>query len=94
MDKVYVVYYDNGHSHEERDVSVSKIFLSENGAVNYIIQKNYNNEFVPSMTKQEFYSQDVDNIRQTYEDWLLYEKSSWDYNNCGRYFYSETEVFE
>ena len=51
-------------------------------------------EFVPSMTKQEFYSQDVDDITQTYENWLLYESSSWHYHNCGRYFYVEAEVFE
>jgi hypothetical protein len=92
--KVYVVYYDNGHAYEEHDVSVDKIFLSEDSASKYVIDKNNNKEFVPSMTKQEFYSQDVDDITQTYEDWLLYESSSWHYHNCGRYFYSQTEVFE
>ena len=92
--KVYVVYYDNGHAYEEHDVSVSKIFLSEDSASKYVIDRNNNREFVPSMTKHEYYSQDEDCIGQSYEDWLMYEKSSWDYYNCGRYFYSQTEVFE
>jgi hypothetical protein len=91
--KVYVVYYDNGHAYEEHDVSVSRIFLSEDSASKYVIDRNNNREFIP-ITKEEYYSQDLDDVSQSYEDWLKYEKSSWDYYNCGRYFYVQTEVFE
>jgi hypothetical protein len=92
--KVYLVYYDNGHAYEDHDVSVVKIFLSEDSASKCVIDRNNNREFVPSMTKHEYYSQDPEEIGQSYEDWLKYAKSSWDFYNCGKYFYLEAEVFE
>lgn len=93
MEKVYVVYYDNGHSYEDHDVSVNKIFLSEDSASKYVTDKNKPKEFV-AMTKAEYYSQDPDCIDQTYEDWLSSQESLWDYYNCGAYYYSEVEVLE
>jgi hypothetical protein len=92
MDKVYVVYYDNGHSYEDHDVSVDKIFLSEDSASKYVIDRNKNRDFVTSMTKEKYYSQNPDEITQSFEDWLFYEMSEWNFYNSGRYFYTEKEV--
>jgi hypothetical protein len=93
MDKVYLVYYDNGHSYEDHDVSVDKIFLSEDSASKYVMDMN-NKGFVPSMTKEEYYSQEEDYNITSYEDWLIHDESLWNYYNCGKYFYLEKEVFE
>jgi hypothetical protein len=93
MDKVYLVYYDNGHSYEDHDVSVDKIFLSEDSASKYVMDMN-NKGFVPSMTKEEYYSQEEDYNVTSYEDWLIHDESFWSYYNSGKYFYSEKEVFE
>jgi len=87
--KVYVVFYDNGRSSEDHDINLDRIFLSEDSASKYVIDKNSNRGSSPSMTKEEYYSQDEKYISQSYEEWLYYETLDWDY-----YFYAEAEVFE
>lgn len=93
MNQVFIVWYDNGLDYEDRDVSLSKIFASEEDAKAYIEERSSaESNFVPNMTKEEYYAQDPDQIYGTYDEWLANEYHGWSYFNRGTFHMSVEQV--
>jgi len=96
MEKVYLVYYDNGQSYEDHDVSVSKIFANIEGANKYAEESNapLKGPFVCSISKEDYYKQDADDIMYIYEQFYQMELFDWNWValSDSRYFVCEADV--
>ena len=92
--KVYIVWYDNGLSHEEYRLDLEKVFTKEEDAKKFVEEGNVTKEFTPSMTKEEYHAHDSDDIHVAYEDFVQYEHYMWSYYCSGKYFYGEQAVDE
>jgi hypothetical protein len=92
MQQVYAVWFDNGMSYEDNDVSLIKLFSSQEDAKAFVEEKKINmSTFVPSMTKEQYYAQD--DVTCSYDVWLEHEEHMWGYFNSGHYFISTEELF-
>jgi len=93
--KVYLVWYDNELPYEEYRVYLYKVFAREEDAKVYVEQENEKNKvFVPSMTKEEFYSQDPEDITCDYEQFYNYEEYEWYQWRSGKHYYTAEDVNE
>lgn len=93
MEKVYLVYYDNGLSYEDHNVQVYKVFASKESADNYAEEQNAFKEFKCSVSKEDYYKQDPEAaIRSTYEEYVEMEQYHWMMFCNGKYFVSEEEL--
>lgn len=92
--QVYLVWYDNGLDYEDHDVSLKKIFASEEDAKAYVEEKNAaERKFVPDMTEEEYYAQDSENIYCTYDEWVANEYYGWSYFSRGKFHMTTEEVY-
>ena len=90
MEKVYLVYYDNGMSYEDHHVYVDKVFSSRESADKYAEEKNAPmQEYKPSVTREEFKPEEVG---CTYDDFIESEKWDWHMNRDARYYVGEQEL--
>ena len=93
--KVYIVWYDNGLSHEEYRLDLEKVFTKEEDAKKFVEEGNVTKEFKPSYTREEYHAHDSDDIHVAYEDFVQYEYHMWSYYcSLGKYFYGEQAVDE
>lgn len=92
--KIYIVWYDNGMSYEDREVTISKIFASLDDAKAYAEEQSAVIErgFKPSKTKEQYYAQPSEDIYMSYEDWVSHEAFTFEYYNQGEYRISEEIV--
>lgn len=79
MEKVYIVYYDNGMTYEDHDVSVNKIFRHKEDATAYAEKRNQDMQvFTPSISKEDYEkTPDEYNARYSYEDFCEMERDDW-----------------
>lgn len=94
VQKIYIVYYDNGMSYEDHDVSVNRVFQSKESADRYVEQSNaaIQGPFKPSMTEEQYNNQDPDDIHYSYEEFCQMEMQNW-MMWCNAYYYvRETDV--
>jgi hypothetical protein len=90
MEKVYLVYYDNGMSWEDHHVYVNKIFSSRESAQKYADTQNLPiKEYKPSFTREEFKPEEYG---CTYDDFIQSEQFDWSMGRDARYYVSEEEV--
>ena len=90
MEKVYLVYYDNGMSWEDHHVYVYKIFSSRESADKCAEEKNAPiKEYKPSITKEEFNPEEVG---CTYDEFIESEVYDWSMGRDSRYYVAEKEL--
>jgi hypothetical protein len=94
MEKVYIVYYDNGQSWEDHYVSVSKVFASQETAQAYADEKNAPiQKFTPSVSQERYESENwAEETRCGYEQFLENEVYEWSMSRDGKYYVSEEQV--
>jgi hypothetical protein len=92
--KIYIVWYDNGLSYEDHNISISKVFASFDDAKAYADERNTSTskEYVPSITKEEYYSQPSEDIYMSYEDWVDHEAYVFEYHNQGQCLITDEDV--
>jgi hypothetical protein len=91
MQKIYAVYYNNGLSYEENQTHVVSMHASLEGAEEKMKELNKSNEF-KCMSKEEYYSQDPDEINYPYEEYWSYEYDHWFYYYGGTHYITEYEL--
>lgn len=94
MEKVYIVYYDNGQSWEDHYVSVSKVFASLETATKYAEEKNAPlQKFTPSVSKERYESENwAEETGCGYEQFLENEQYEWLMSSDAKYYVSEEEL--
>jgi hypothetical protein len=94
MEKVYLVYYDNGMSYEDHHVYVDKVFASRESADLYAEEKNAPmKEYKPSVTEEEYISNNMaEEVGCGYDDFIQWEQLDWSMHRDARYYVSEQEV--
>jgi len=95
MEKVYLVYYDNGQSWEDHHVYVEKIFSSKESADLYAEEKNAPmKEYKASVTREEYISNNMaEEVGCGYDDFIQREQYEWSMNRDAKYYVSEEEVY-
>lgn len=90
LTKVFLVFFDNELSYEDRNFSLRKIYFSEEKAKQFVEEKNaeLQKEFIPP-TREEFALMDIEDTYEGYVDYLGYEYSL---HSSGKYFYYEYEA--
>jgi hypothetical protein len=90
MEKIYLVYYDNGMFYEDHHTYVDKIFSSKESAEKYAEEKNAPiNEYKPSVTREEFKPEQVG---CSYEEFVRWEQLEWSMCRDERYYVREEEL--
>jgi hypothetical protein len=93
MEKVYLVYFDNGMNYEDHYVHVSKVFASKESADKYAEEQNAPmRHFKCSVSKEDYYKQDSEYIRSTYEEYVEMEQHEWMMLSDAKYYVSEEEL--
>jgi hypothetical protein len=94
MEKVYLVYYDNGMSYEDHHTYVDKVFASRESADLYAEEKNAPmKEYKPSVTEEEYISNNMaEEVGCGYDDFIQWEQLDWSMHRDARYYVSEQEV--
>jgi len=92
--KIYIVWYDNGLSYEDHNVSISRVFASFDDAKAYADERNASasKEYTPSITKKEYYDQPSEDIYMSYEEWVDHEAYVFEYHNQGEYLITDEDV--
>lgn len=95
LKKVYIVWYDNQLPYEDHHIYLSRAFTKEEDAKVYAEQENERiKNFLPSMTKEEYYAQDAEDIQNSYEEFCEYEAHHWEFYCSGKYYYTAQDVCE
>lgn len=93
--KVYLVWYDNGQPYADHHVYLCKVYSREENAQAHVDRENEKNKnYVPSMTKAEYYAQNPDDITCLYEQFVEQERDYWAFENTGKYYYTLQTVHE
>ena len=94
MEKVYLVYYDNGQSWEDHHVYVDKIFLSKESADKYVEEKNTPiQQYIPSITEERYISENWgETTGYTYTEFIDNEMYNWSMGRDSKYYVSESDV--
>jgi hypothetical protein len=94
MEKVYLVYYDNGMSYEDHHVHVSMIFASRQSADKYAEEQNAPmKEYKASVTREEYISKNMaEEIGYSYDEFIQWEQLDWSIHRDARYYVSEEDV--
>jgi hypothetical protein len=94
MEKVYLVYYDNGERWEDHAVRVDMIFASEEKAVEYAEQKNAEIQtYTPSVTREKYESENWDeDTRWSYDEFIENEQYDWSMMRDSKYYVSAYDV--
>ena len=94
MEKVYIVYYDNGQSWEDHYVSVSKVFSSLETATKYADEKNAPlRTFTPSVSVERYKNENwAEETGYTYEQFLENEQYEWLMLGDAKYYVEENDV--
>lgn len=94
MEKVYLVYYDNGQTWEDHRVSVHKVFASKESADICAEEMNIPiKEYKPSVTREEYISNNMaEDIGWSYEDYIENEQYDWSIFRESYYFVCEEEL--
>ena len=96
MDKVYLVYYDNGESYGDHHVHVDKVFGSKESADKYAEEKNAAIQtYTPSVTKEKYESEKwQEQNGYTYNDYIEQDQYKWSMCINARYYVSVEEVLK
>jgi hypothetical protein len=90
MEKIYLVYYDNGQTWEDHAVSVSKVFASKESAEKYAEEKNVPiKEYTPSVTREEYNAEEVG---CSYDEFIQSEQFDWSVYRDAYYYVREEEL--
>lgn len=90
MEKVYLVYYDNGQRYEDHHMHVSAVFSSKESADRYAEEKNAPiREYRPSVTREEY---NAEEMGYTYDEFVESEIYDWSMYRDARYYVSEQEL--
>lgn len=90
MEKVYLVYYDNGERYEDHHVYVHRVFSSKESADKYAEEQNVPiKEYKPSVTEEDF---DAEGAGCSYDEFIQSEQFDWNIGRDARYYVSEEEV--
>ncbi len=94
MEKVYLVYYDNGQSWEDHHTYVERIFASKESADLYAEEKNAPmKEYKASVTEEEYVFKNMaEQVGYTYDEFIQWEQLDWSIHRDARYYVSEQEV--
>jgi len=101
MEKVYLVYYDNGQTWEDHHVYVDKIFSSKESADKYVEEKNAPiQEYTPSITEERYISENwaedtgytYAGFGYTYAGFIENEQYDWSMHRDSKYYVSESDV--
>jgi hypothetical protein len=91
--QVFAVWYDNGLSYEEHNVSLCKLFASKDDASSFVAERTaLLTNFTPDMTEEQYNAQDPDDIYCSYVQWVEDQRHMHAYFNQGQYFISEEDV--
>lgn len=96
MEKVYLVYYDNGLNYEDHYVYVDKVFGSEESANKYVQEKNTTIQtYTPSVSREQYESENWhEETRCSYNDYIEHEQYDWSMSRDSRYYVKEEEVLK
>lgn len=89
MEKVYIVYHDNGCFGDDHWVAVNKVFISKESANNYAEMKNSKLLTFNPYTKEEWESMNPD---YDYSHYLYNAEMEYDYIKQSTYFTQEYEL--
>jgi len=94
MEKVYLVYYDNGERWEDHHVYVDKIFLSKESADVYAEEKNAPmQKYTPSVTEERYIAENWSETNGcTYSQFIENEQYDWSMYRDAKYYVSESDV--
>jgi hypothetical protein len=94
MEKVYLVYYDNGQQWEDNSVTVMRVFASKENAELYVEEHNsLIRNYVPSVTKEEYIQKGyAEETHYTYEQFIDMEHYDWMMDSSANYFVREEIV--
>jgi hypothetical protein len=93
MNQVFAVWYDNGLSYEEHDVSLCKLFASKENASSFVAESTASlTNFKPDMTEEEYNAQDPDDIYCSYAQWVEDQRHMHAYFNQGHYFITDEDI--
>lgn len=94
MEKVYLVYYDNGQHWEDHHTYVDKVFLSKESADVYAEEKTAPlQKYTPSITEERYISENwFEDTGYTYTDFKENEQYDWSRSRDAKYYVSETDV--
>ena len=94
MEKVYLVYYDNGERYEDHHVYVDKIFFSKESADVYAKEKNAPmQKYTPSITEERYISENWgEDTGYNYADFIEHEQYDWSMSRDAKYYVSESDV--
>ena len=88
MEKVYLVYYDNGQQWEDNSVTVMRVFASKENAEAYVEEHNSSiRNYTPSVSKEEYIQ-----THYTYEQFIDMEYYDWMMDSSANYFVREEIV--
>lgn len=94
MEKVYLVYYDNGERWEDHAVRVDMIFASEEKANEYAEQKNAKiKTYTPPVTREKYESENWhESNGYSYDDYIEQDQYDWSMMYNSRYYVSAHDV--
>ena len=94
MEKVYLVYYDNGQHWEDHHTYVDKVFLSKESADVYVEEKNAPmKEYKPSVTEEKYISENwFESTGNDYATFIEHEQYDWSMCRDAKYYVSEQYV--
>lgn len=96
MEKVYLVYYDNGERWEDHSVTVHKVFASKESADKYADEKNARMQtYTPSVSREKYESERwIEETGYSYDEFIENEVYDWTMCRDSKYFVSEEEVLK
>lgn len=95
MEKVYLVYYDNGERWEDHYVHVDRVFANKQSADKYAEEKNAPMQhYTPSITEEKYVSENWgQDTGYTYSEFIQNEQYDWSMARDAKYYVSEEEVY-
>lgn len=87
--KVYILFENNGQSYEDNSYSVVGVYEHKEYAeyMAYLFNNSRNSPLL--MSEDEFIKSDENDGSLTYQEYIEYEKQSWDYSERPKYQYIE-----